>query len=114
MLGDHFIGDETEEIAYLWQNRFNRQHAYVDLNLAIFVRQKDETYLRIGESQRQYLHSAQRLTELLEAVGFADVCVFGDRKMGAPVAHELRWFIAARKPEEDEMTCVGERLRGVE
>ena len=40
----------------------------MDLNLAIFVRQKDETYLRIGEQQRQYAHSAQLLTELMEAV----------------------------------------------
>ena len=114
ILGDHFIGDETEEIAYLWQNRFNRQHAYVDLNLAIFVRQKDETYTRIGESQRQYLHSAQRITELMEAVGFTNVCVFGDRKLGAPVPHELRWFVAAHKPmEEENIPTVGERMTAV-
>ena len=111
VLGDHFIGDETEDIAYLWQNRLNRQHGYVDLNLAIFVRQKDETYTRIGESQRQYLHSAQRITELLEAVGFTNVYVFGDRKPHAPAPHELRWFVAAHKPMEDEaIPTVGERL----
>ena len=111
VLGDHFIGDENEDIAYLWQNRLNRQHGYVDLNLAIFVREKGETYTRIGESQRQYLHSAQRITELLEAVGFTHVCVFGDRKLHAPVPHELRWFVAARKPMEDEaLPTVGERL----
>ena len=111
VLGDHFIGDETEDIAYLWQNRYNRAHAYVDLNLAIFVRQKDETYLRIGESQRQYAHSAQRITELLEAVGYTDVCVFADKKLQAPVPHELRWFISARKPQQNqEMPTVGERM----
>lgn len=111
VLGDHFIGDETEDIAYLWQNKLNRQHGYVDLNLAIFVRDKGETYTRIGESQRQYLHSAQRITELLEAVGFTNVCVFGDRKLHAPAPHELRWFVAAHKPMEDEaLPTVGERL----
>ncbi len=111
VLGDHFIGDETEDIAYLWQNRYNRTHAYVDLNLAIFVRQKDETYLRIGESQRQYAHSAQRITELLEAVGYTDVCVFADKKLQSPAPHELRWFISARKPQQnDEMSTVGERM----
>lgn len=98
VLGNHFIGDETPEIAYLWQNRLNRAQQYVDLNLAIFVRQKDETYLRIGEHQRQYLHSAQLLTELMEGVGFTDVRLFGDKKLAAPSNHELRWFLAARKP----------------
>ena len=111
VLGDHFIGDENEDIAYLWQNRYNRAHAYVDLNLAIFVRQKDETYVRIGESQRQYAHSAQRITELLEAVGYTDVCVFADKKLQSPAPHELRWFIAARKPQQnDEMPTMGERM----
>lgn len=111
VLGDHFIGDETEDIAYLWQNRYHRASAYVDLNLAIFVRQKDETYLRIGEHQRQYAHSAEMLTGLLEAVGFTDVCVFGDKKLASPSAHELRWFLAARKPmQEHSIPTMGERM----
>ena len=111
VLGDHFIGDETEDIAYLWQNRYNRAHAYVDLNLAIFERQKDETYQRIGETQRQYAHSAQRITELLEAVGYTDVRVYADKKLQAPAPHELRWFVAARKPgENEELPTVGERM----
>jgi len=110
VLGDHFIGDETEDIAYLWQNRFNRAHGYVDLNLAIFVRQKDETYTRIGEHQRQYAHSIQQITGLLEAVGFTDVCFFGDKKLQSPSPHELRWFIAARKPQAEETTTIGTRM----
>ena len=110
ILGDHFIGDETEDIAYLWQNRFNRSHGYVDLNLAIFVRQKDETYARIGEHQRQYAHSIQQLTGLMEAVGFTDVCFFADKKLQAPSPHELRWFVAARKPMQEETDTVGERM----
>ena len=110
ILGDHFIGDETEDIAYLWQNRLSRKGGYVDLNLAIFVRQKDETYQRIGETQRQYAHSAQRITELLEAVGYTDVRVYADKKLQAPAPHELRWFISARKPLEEDTLTVGERL----
>lgn len=111
VLGDHFIGDETEDIAYLWQNRYNKAHACVDLNLAIFVRQQDETYVRIGEHQRQYAHSAQRIAELLEAVGFTDVAVLADKKIQSPSPQELRWFIAARKPlQEDGLPTVGERM----
>ena len=113
VLGDHFIGDETEDIAYLWQNRFNRTHGYVDLNLAIFVRKQDETYQRIGEHQRQYVHSDQRITDLLEAVGFTDVRFFADKKPQAPSPHELRWFIAARKPLAEEQQTMGERMTEV-
>ena len=110
VLGDHFIGDETEDIAYLWQNRLSRKGGYVDLNLAIFVRQKDETYQRIAESQRQYMHSAQQITELLEAIGFTNVRLYSDKHFTAPRPEELRWFIAARKPLEEDTLTVGERL----
>lgn len=114
VLGDHFIGDETEDIAYLWQNRFNRAQGYVDLNLAIFVRQQEETYLRIGEHQRQYAHSAQQLVGLMEAVGFTDIRIFGDKKTQPPTPQELRWFIAARKPLPEEASTVGQRMTELE
>ncbi|MEG2251820.1 MAG: class I SAM-dependent methyltransferase [Clostridia bacterium] len=102
ILGNHFIGDETPEIAYLWQNRYSRAHQCVDLNMAIFVRQENETYLRIGEQQRQYAHNAQFLTDLLLDTGFVDVRVFADKKLESPAEHEKRWFIAARRPAARE------------
>ena len=108
ILGDHFIGDETPEIAYLWQNRYSAAHQCVDLNLAIFVRQKDETYLRIGEQQRQYAHSIQKLSSLLVDTGFTDVRFFADKKLEAPSPNEVRWFVAARKPlTSDEQPAGG-------
>lgn len=103
ILGNQFIGDETPDIAYLWQNRFSPAHQCVDLTLAIFVRQSDESYIRIGEQQRQYAHSAQKLVGLLTDTGFADIRVFGDKRLAAPTEKEARWFIAARKPmQRDE------------
>ncbi|MEF9880148.1 MAG: methyltransferase domain-containing protein [Clostridia bacterium] len=98
VLGNHFIGDETPEISYLWQNRYSRSQQSVELNLAVFVRQKDELYLRISEHQRQYAHSEAKLVGLLSQAGFVDVRVFADKKLEAPRERELRWFIGARKP----------------
>ena len=93
---------------------YKRAQGYVDLNLAIFVRQKDETYLRIGEQQRQYAHSAQLLTELMEAVGFTDIRLYGDKKLSPPDPHAVRWFLAARKPlTEEAPPTVGERITEV-
>jgi len=98
VLGDHFIGDETEDIAYLWQNRYHPQQKYVELNLAIFVRQQDESYTRIGEYQKQYVHESAEIFDLLKTVGFERIGLFGDKRMEAPREKENRWFITARKP----------------
>ena len=98
VLGNHFIGDEDEDIAYLWQNRYNEGLGCVDMNLAIFVRQEGETYQRIGEQQRQYAHDADLLINLMYRCGFTDITLYGDRKLEDPSDKECRWFLAARKP----------------
>lgn len=98
VLGNHFIGDEDADIAYLWHNRYNEAQSYVDMNLAIFVRKEGETYQRIGEQQRQYAHEADLLIHLLYQCGFSDITLYGDRKLEDPSDKECRWFIAARKP----------------
>lgn len=98
VLGDSFLGDETQDIAYLWRNHFSKSRQCVELDLAIFLKHKDGRYDRIGEHQRQYLYTRDTLQKLLRLAGFADVEVFGDRRMNAPGAKENRWHIAARKP----------------
>lgn len=98
VLGDSFLGEDTEDITYLWQNHFSKARRCAELDLAIFVKQKDGSYLRIGEHQRQYAHNAALLEKLLIQTGFMDVRIYGDKRLEAPTAKEKRWHIAARKP----------------
>ena len=98
VLGDNFIGDETADIAYLWKNVWHEKARMVEMELSIFVRQQEETYQRLSESQRQYAHDLPRLKALLEAAGFADIRVFGDVSFAPPKPDEPRWHLAARKP----------------
>jgi ubiquinone/menaquinone biosynthesis C-methylase UbiE len=98
ILGDSFLGDETEEIAYLWRNHYSKSRLLVELDLAIFLRQKDGSYQRIAEHQKQFVHTSSSLTKLLRTAGFVDIVFYGDKHMEAPGAREKRWHIAARKP----------------
>lgn len=102
ILGNHFIGDETEDIAYLWQNKWHPQTASVEMNLAIFIRHEGENYVRIGESQRQYAHPSNGIYESLVKCGFENIRFFADRRMQSPGKEELRWFISCSKPKEEE------------
>lgn len=103
VLGNHFIGDETQDISYLWQNRYNNMQDYVEMRLAVFVRQHDETYQRIYEEQRQYAHSQQRIERLLNACGYRDIQIYGDKHFKRPSPQESRWFFSACKPEDLSM-----------
>ncbi len=98
ILGDSFLGDETEDIAYLWRNHFSKSRLLVELDLAIFVRQKDGSYQRISEHQKQFVHTSSQLTQLMQTAGFVDIAFYGDKRTEAPVSREKRWHIAARKP----------------
>ncbi len=102
ILGNHFIGDETAEIAYLWKNRWRPDKGCVDMALSVFVRQADETYQRIGEQQRQYAHSAEALSAMLGEIGYQSVKLYGDRRFSPPTAKEQRWHMTARKPLEED------------
>jgi len=102
ILGSNFVGDETADIAYLWKNDYHPENSSVDMQLSIFVREKDETYQRISEEQTQYAYSLETLEMLLRKAGFADLRVFGDGTFALPSPTEQRWHIAARKPLPDD------------
>ena len=98
VLGDSFYGDETEDMAYLWRNHFSKTRQLTELDLAIFIRQKDNSYQRIEEHQKQYAHTRTLLKNLLQTAGFTDISLFGDRHTAPPGPEENRWHIAALKP----------------
>ena len=102
VLGNQFMGDETAEIAYLWKNTYHPASLSVEMALSIFLRQKGEVYERISEQQTQYAYPLEVYEGLLRQAGFTDVRVFGDGTFAPPKPTELRWHIAARKPQVTE------------
>lgn len=94
-LGNQIICDDTENITYLWQNRFSDKTQLVNMHLCIFVRQEDGLYKRIDEEQKQKAHEAQHLAELMQAAGFDRVMLFGNGRMEPPREGEQRWHFAA-------------------
>lgn len=100
-LGDQLICEDRPQVTYMWQNRFDKARAQVEMHLCIFIRQKDGSYRRIDEEQRQRAHTIEGLTALLHGAGFTNVRVFGNSRMEAPREQEQRWHFAAMKPSEE-------------
>lgn len=102
LLGNSFIGDETQEVAYLWKNTYSAAHQSVHMMLSIFVREEGDTYRRIEEEQQQYAYNEPLLRDTLEQVGFTQIIIFGGYRMTPPVANDERWHVIARRPESAE------------
>jgi len=101
-LGDQLIWEDRENITYLWQNHFNERTALVDMHLCIFVKEKDGTYRRIDEEQRQRAHTIESLTNQLYRAGFDRVLVYGNSSMEPPRDKEQRWHFAALRRADIE------------
>ena len=97
VLGDGFFGEERDDVAYLWSNRFDPAARTVTMDLTFFVREPDDRYRRFTETHVQKAHEADHLAELLENNGFTAIEVFGDRTFCAPGPEEQRiHFVATR------------------
>lgn len=97
VLGDRFFGEEREDVAYLWQNRFDSEKRTVQMNLTFFAREADGRYRRFSETHVQRAHDPQDLERMLRACGFTDVKIYGDRTFNAPAEKELRIHFSARR-----------------
>ncbi|MBE5769071.1 MAG: class I SAM-dependent methyltransferase [Clostridiales bacterium] len=101
-LGDRLICEDSENITYMWQNQYHESSATVEMHLCFFVKQKDGTYRRIDEEQKQKAHTIPSLTKLLRQAGFENISVFGNSSLDAPRDKEQRWHFAALKRAQDE------------
>jgi len=97
VLGNGFFGEERDDVAYLWSNRFDTAARTVTMDLTFFVREADGRYRRFSEIHTQKAHDPDRLRQLLSENGFGDIHVFGDRTFEAPAQDALRVHIAATR-----------------
>ena len=97
VLGNGFFGEERDDIAYLWSNRFDEKARTVTMDLTFFARNDGDLYRRFSEVHVQKAHEPEQLKKLLLEAGFADVQIFGDRTFDPPRADEPRVHIAARR-----------------
>lgn len=95
VLGNGFYGEERDEVAYLWSNRFDPDKRTVQMDLTFFREQPNGLYRRFSETHTQRAHAPEQLKVLLESCGFTDVQIYGDRTFESPKEDELRIHITA-------------------
>ena len=95
ILGNGFYGEERDDVAYLWSNRWDGQARTVTMDLTFFIREREDLYRRCVEVHVQKAHDPAHLCRLLADNGFRDVRAFGDRTFEAPCPKEARIHISA-------------------
>ncbi len=97
LTGDGFFGEEREDVAYLWQNRADREKRLITMDLSFFVQERGDLYRKFRETHVQRAHTRREIIEALERAGFEDCAVFGEFGFDPPEEKALRLHFAARK-----------------
>ena len=97
-MGSAFFGEERDEVAYLWQNRYDEETEIISMDLTFFVRREDDLYERFTEEHEQRAHTKEEILEWLAECGFAAAAVYGDRTFESPAPDCERIHFIAKKP----------------
>jgi len=90
--------DETEDTYCVWRAEYAPGRKMCTYFMDIFRLDEESGMWERGEElHRERAYSREELTEMLEKAGFADIRVYGERKMRAPRPGEQRIFFVARK-----------------
>ena len=95
MLGDNFFGEERDDVAYLWFNRWDEQRRTVRMDLTFFRREDGGLYRRFSETHVQRAHDPLQLGRILTQCGFSGIEIYGDRTFESPRADEMRIHMIA-------------------
>ncbi len=95
MIGNRFLGEERDGIAYLWGNHLDRLRHIITMDITCFVREQDGRYRRFREIHRQRAHSTKEIAEWLHACGFSEIEVFGEMRTNPPEPEDSRIHVRA-------------------
>lgn len=85
-----------EDVAYIWENYFDRRSRVCEMELSFFVKE-GEYYKRFDEIHYQRAYHAEEIVKHLEKNGFEDIGVYQPFTLKPPSKKAERIFFAARK-----------------
>ncbi|MGL5507043.1 MAG: class I SAM-dependent DNA methyltransferase [Paraclostridium sp.] len=97
ILGGNIFGENREDVAYLWKNYFDDEENLLEMELAFFIKDKDDKFNRFEEVHQQRAYTEEEIVELLQEAGFESIKVFGDFTFESPKEDAERIFFVCKK-----------------
>ena len=93
---------EDEDVFCTWQNDFNSKSGICDFLLTFFCRQKNGTWRRYDESQREKYHSEATLKRLLAESGFELLGIYSDFAKTQASKEDLRHYYVCKNIKKEQ------------
>lgn len=92
ILGDNLFCEDYDDVTYIWSNALGK--GYVDMDIDFFEKIEGDTYRRIEESHRQYIHTLDFIKSHLSKW---QVEVYDGEKYSKPTDKSKRLIFIATK-----------------
>lgn len=107
VLGSNDIIIEKNGDFCLWRNNFSKRKSSAEYELTFFIGEKDGSYKKYFEFQRQKYYKIEFITDILYSVGFRNIKIFFDYKPeNICGSDELGVNAFLKKHEKAERYCV--------
>lgn len=97
IFADNIFYEVRDDIAYLWQNRYNTESKICDFDLTFFVRETGDLYKRLEEKQKQRAWSYDEIQSAVYGSGLKLAEVFDAFAFNKPSQTAQRCFYIAKK-----------------
>lgn len=97
LLGDNTIAETREEGSFIWDNYYDTEDEINEYDLTLYIKDKDERFLRFQETHYQRCYTLETIKQLLKEAGLEFVAAFDDYSKN-PVHNESeRILVVARE-----------------
>lgn len=95
-LGQQVFYDIRDEIACIWQSKFDPERCQAEYDIVFFARVENDLYRRFQETHRQRAYSRETVERLLFEAGFREVECGADFRWEKPGDNAGRFFFWAK------------------
>ena len=87
---------ENEGSLCAWQNEYNEKTKICKFYLSIFKENKDGSYDRYDEIQKEKCYEKKQIENALSECGFEIITIYGDINKKAAESTDEKWYFVAR------------------
>ncbi len=96
-MADQFYAEEMEDVAYIWQNRFDEERQTIEMDISFYIREEDGRFRREVEQHVQRAYDVDHIIHLLNAMGFHRIEAYGAFTKEKPSKQDQRiQFVAVK------------------
>lgn len=101
ILADNTFAESREEVSFIWDNYYDPESSINEYSLTLYVKEKDNCFLRFDEEHYQRAYELKEVKELLSQAGLEFVAAYDAFTRNEPQENSERIYVIARETRQE-------------